>query len=107
MSKLCKVTFRLAAASIITLVPATASLADPGLPNARAHAHFIELPNDDQVRIGPDLCSDPDLQEAFNQFHFNVHHSGTPSGHIDTLGPQEGAPGLHNDRGPEIVATIC
>jgi hypothetical protein len=98
-------------ASTMALVPAGVVLADPGLPNARAHQHFIVTPNGNQVRVGPDLCADPDLQEAFNQFHFNVHHSeirvnGQPVP-IETLGPQHGAPGLHNDQGAEMEATVC
>jgi hypothetical protein len=111
MSKLCKFTLRLAAASVIALVPTSASLADPGLPNAARHKHFLVTPNGDRVSIGPDLCENPDLQQAFNQFHFNVHHSEIRVGGqpvpIATLGPQHGAPGLHNDRGAELIADRC
>ena len=108
MSKLCKFTLRLAAASVIALVPAGASLADPGLPNVRPHQHYLETPNGDRVPIGPDVCGDPDLQQAFNQFHFNVHHSATsPTNPIETLGPQHGAPGLHDDRGADLAAGPC
>jgi hypothetical protein len=93
--------------SMVALVPAGAALADPGLPNARAHQHFVVTPNGDPIQVGPDFCSDPDLQEAFNQFHFNIHHSGTLTTSIETLGPQDGAPGLHNGVGADIVATRC
>jgi hypothetical protein len=99
MSKLCKFTFRLAAASLIALVPASPSLADPTLNDVPAHRHFLETPKGDWVPIGPDICSDPDLQDAFNQFHHNVHVS---SG--STLGPQGGAPGLDDGRGGDIRA---
>ena len=115
LSKRFNFTLRLAAASVLALVPAGASLADPGLPNAGRHQHFIVTPNGDRVRVGPDFCANPDLQEAFNQFHFNVHHSSIRQGippntvtvHIDTLGPQGGAPGLHDGQGAELIATRC
>ena len=107
MSK--RFTLRLAVASVVGLVPAGASLADPGLPNAGAHQHILMTPNG-VIPIGPDFCANPDLQNAFNQFHFNVHHSaiGRPPGvPVDTLGPQDGAPGLHNDLGADMDARAC
>lgn len=94
------------ATSIIALVP-TGALADPPstLVDAPYHRHFIVTPDGDMVAIGPDVCADPNLQQAFNQFHFNVHHSALPgTGAIDTLGPQDGAPGLHDDLGAELTA---
>lgn len=111
MSKRFRFTLRLAAASVIALVPAGASLADPGLPNARAHQHVLVTPDGDRVPIGPDFCANSNLQNAFNQFHFNIHHSsiGAPPNevHVDSLGPQEGAPGLHNDLGADMEAQRC
>ena len=112
MSKLCKFTFRLAAASVIALVPAGTSLADPGLPNAGRHQHYIVTPNGDRVPVGPDFCANPDLQQAFNQFHFNVHHSeirvpGVGTVPVDSLGPQHGAPGLHDGMGADLAADVC
>ena len=95
-------TLRLAAASVIALVPAGASLADPGLSNVPRHQHFLTIPNGDQVPIGPDFCGDPDLQDAFNQFHNNIHHSVG-----ETLGPQNGAPGLHDGLGADMTAGGC
>ena len=106
MNNLSRFTLRLAAASAIALVPA-AALADPPdtLVDAPDHRHFIVTPGGDTVRIGPDICANSDLQQAFNEFHFNVHHSALPGiGHIDTLGPQDGAPGLHDDLGAELSA---
>ena len=102
MSKLCKFTLRLAAASVIALVPAGASLADPGLNNVPRHQHYLVTPYGDMVPIGPDFCDDPNLQQAFNQFHNNVHHSGALN-----KGPEEGAPGLDNDEGADLVAGRC
>jgi hypothetical protein len=69
------------------------------------HQHFIELSTGERVPVGPQICDNPNLQKAFNQFHHNVHHSFIPGvGVIHTLGPQDGAPGLNNDAGGEIVA---
>lgn len=107
MSNLSKFTLRLAAASVIALLPAGAALADPPdmLVDAPDHQHFLVTPNDDRVPIGPDICANSNLQQAFNQFHFNIHHSLLPGvGEIDTLGPQDGAPGLHDDVAADMTA---
>ena len=103
LSKRIKFTFRFAAASVIALVPAGASLADPGLTDVARHQHYLQTPNGDRVPIGPNICANPDLQDAFNQFHYNIHHnSGAP-----TNGPQDGAPGLHNKVGADMTADFC
>ena len=108
LSKRSKFTVRLAAASVIALVPSGAALADPGLTDVRPHQHFLVTPNGDRVPIGPDICGDPDLQQAFNQFHYNVHHSASgPGTDVETLGPQHGAPGLHDDRGADLTVGRC
>ena len=83
------------------------SSADPNLVDVPAHRHWQGDPANG-VQIGPRLCDNPKLQKAFNQFHFNIHHSFIPGvGTIHTLGPQNGAPGLHNGTGAEIAATLC
>jgi hypothetical protein len=98
------------AASTVILASTGASLADPNLPNVGAHRHFIETPTG-LVEVGPRLCDNPSLQQAFNQFHFNVHHShiriGGTDVYIPSLGPQEGAPGLHNGRGADLAIGRC
>ena len=105
MRKLSKFTLRLAAASVVALVPAGALADPPGtLIDAPSHRHFLVTPNGDLVPIGPDVCANPDLQQAFNQFHYNIHHSAVPGSDVDTLGPQDGAPGLHNDLGGDMTA---
>lgn len=87
---------------------ASVAVADPDLIDVRAHRHFVQVPSGDLVQVGPRLCDDPSLQDAFNQFHYNVHHSfSTPTTPVDTLGPQDGAPGLHNGKGPEVVIRPC
>lgn len=88
----------LAAALIAALTFAGPTLADPGLTSPPLHRHFIVRPDETMIPVGPQLCDNLDLQHAFNQFHHNVHHS---SGF--TLGPQGGAPGLHNDLGAEVA----
>ena len=67
--------------------------ADPNLPNVPAHRHWQGDPANG-VQIGPRLCDNPKLQKAFNQFHFNIHHSFIPpaaggQGQYDTNGPQD------------------
>lgn len=90
------------------LVPAGAALADPGLTDVRAHRHCLVTPNGDRVAVGPDLGANPDLQNAFNQFHYNVHHSASrPGVDVETLGPQHGAPGLHDGQGAELRVGGC
>ena len=108
LSKRFKFTLRLAAASVIALVPAGASLADPNLSDVRRHQHYVLTPNGDRVAVGPDFCANPDLQDAFNQFHYNVHHSATsPTTPTETLGPQHGAPGLHDGQGADLAVGGC
>ena len=97
----------LAAATILVALGASSVLADPPgmLVNPPNHRHFIETPDGDLIPVGPQICENPEMQLAFNQFHYNIHRSGDPlHGPVTTLGPQGGAPGLHNDRGAEIFA---
>lgn len=94
-----------AAVLAVTLTPTTA-LGDPNLPDVPPHRHNVLTPTGDLVEVGPRVCDDPSLQDAFNQFHNNVHQSfGVPAG--DVRGPSAGAPGLHNGNGAEIRASRC
>ena len=96
------------AASTVVLVSAGLSSADPNLPNVGAHRHFVRTPEGQLAEVGPRLCDDPSLQQAFNQFHFNVHHSEVRGiGTVPSLGPQQGAPGLHNMAGAELIIMPC
>ena len=89
-------------------VAAAVATADPNVPNIPAHRHFIQNASGQLVQVGPRLCDDPSLQQAFNQFHINIHSSATsPTTPIDTLGPQHGAPGLHNFNGAELMPRPC
>jgi hypothetical protein len=96
-------------ASIALFAFAGSGLADPpGMFTSPVpkHRHFItDEAGTKMVAVGPQICTNPNLQQAFNQFHHNVHHSFVPGvGVIHTLGPQDGARGLHNGAGAEIVA---
>ena len=67
------------------------------------HRHFV-VTSEGPIPVGPQICKNANLQQAFNEFHYNVHHSEVPGiGDILTLGPQDGAPGLNNDLGGEII----
>jgi hypothetical protein len=97
--------FGTVSASIALLAFAGPGLADPPdtLVSPPNHRHFI-VTSDGMVAVGPQICGNPEMQQAFNAFHYNVHHSEVPGiGDIPTLGPQDGAPGLHNGRGAELV----
>lgn len=61
------------AASLIGV--AAFSAAQPA-GNVPAHHHYVVI-GDKMVEVGPNVCDDPSLQHAFNQFHANVH-VGTP-----------------------------
>jgi hypothetical protein len=95
-----------AIAALALFAFAGGGLADPPgmLVQVPPHQHFVLTPTGEMVAVGPQICDHPNLQQAFNEFHFNVHHSFLPGiGEIHTLGPQNGAPGLTNDVGAELV----
>jgi hypothetical protein len=100
--------FVVASTALFALVGTGA--ADPNLVNAPPHQHFL-VKDGVWTPIGPQVCpagTNPQLQQAFNQFHFNIHHSELPGvGGIDTLGPQDGAPGLHNDIQADMEGRPC
>lgn len=83
--------------ALIGLNAATAT-ADPNLNDVPPHRHWITLTGGEQVEVGPRVCDNPNLQQAFNQFHNNLHVS---SG----FGPA--APGLHNGNGADITFSGC
>lgn len=92
----------------VLVAGATVAVADPNVPNISAHRHFVQTSSGKLVQVGPRLCDHASLQQAFNQFHINIHVSATsPTTPIDTLGPQHGAPGLHNMNGAELVIRQC
>jgi hypothetical protein len=107
MRKLVVLLTALTSALVMVLAFASIGFADPPgmLTDVPKHRHFIKTATGEMIPVGPQICENANLQQAFNQFHFNVHHSFIPGiGVIHTLGPQDGAPGLHNTAGAEIIA---
>jgi hypothetical protein len=63
-------------------------------PPVAPHRHFLQTPNG-PVPVGPQICDDPTLQAAFNQFHAAVH-----------VGPANSA--FDHDHNPvDIRAAAC
>jgi len=94
------------AASLAMFAFAGPGFADPPgmLVSPPNHRHFLVKPDGTRVPVGPQICGHPEMQQAFDEFHYNIHHSQIPPGTaIETLGPQNGAPGLHNGQGGEII----
>jgi hypothetical protein len=91
-------------AGVIFLVSPGVGGADPDLADVGAHSHWlVQGTGASQVflaKVGPNFCEDSSLQEAFNQFHNNVHRA-----ELDSIGGA--APGLHNGKGTEIVSRGC
>jgi hypothetical protein len=89
------------AAGMAGIVIAVAtSRADPNLTNVPKHRHYVRTAEGGLVEVGPRLCDNPNLQNAFNQFHNNLH---VASG--SAIGPA--APGLHNFTGAELLSGGC
>lgn len=89
-------------AGALLMIPSI-GVADPDLTTVAAHRHFILTPTGQFIPVGPDLCDnlgDPGIQQAFNQFHNNLHIATASS-----VGPV--APGLHDGQGGELVARGC
>lgn len=87
---------------VASLPFAATAFADPSLSDVGAHRHFIQTADGLGAEIGPRFCDNPALQNAFNQFHTNVHSHAGVTGEI---GPA--APGLHNGVGGEIASRAC
>lgn len=87
---------------VASLPFAATALADPSLSDVPKHRHFIQTEDGLAAEIGPRLCDNPALQNAFNQFHANVHSHDGVTGEI---GPS--APGLRNGAGAEITSRPC
>ena len=85
------------------LLPSLGS-ADPNLGDVPAHQHYlVQVSGSSMIllaRFGPDLCANPNVQQAFNQFHNNNHVLGP--GAIGRLNR-----GLNDDAHTEIVARGC
>lgn len=78
------------------------AIADPNLTlTTTAHRHYVTM-NGKLVQVGPRYCDNPNLRDAFTQFHTNTH---THNGVTGEIGPV--APGLHNSLGGEITSGPC
>ena len=82
------------------LLTVTTSRADPNLTNIPRHRHYVKTPNGSLAEVGPRLCDNPKLQNAFNQFHNNVHV-------VSASGIGPAAPGLHNHQGADLMVGGC
>lgn len=49
---------------------ASARTGDVDIPR---HQHFLISPDGEWHEVGPRVCDDPGVQNAFNEFHGNVH----------------------------------
>jgi hypothetical protein len=76
------------------------AFADPDLTTVPPHRHYILTPAGDLKQVGPRVCDNASLQNAFNQFHNNIHV-------VTSAGIGPAAPGLHNLRGAEIMSGPC
>ena len=82
------------------------AIADPNLSDVPRHRHFVAMPNGAMDEVGPRFCDNANLQNAFNQFHANIHsHHLRDGSSIGAIGPV--APGLHNGAGPELRPGPC
>ena len=60
------------------------------------HDHWLTTGSGDVVHVGPSVCDNPDIFDAWLNFHLNVH-VGTP-----------GTQAFTNDGNPvSIAATLC
>jgi hypothetical protein len=68
----------------LLLTTAAAFLMVPGPVAAQAplpigpHQHFLVLPDDTNLPVGPDICANPEADQGFFGFHQNIH-TGTPN----------------------------
>ena len=86
-------------ALVVLMIPSIGG-ADPDLPPAPRHVHWLMSGSTYIAQVGPDFCDSANLRTAHDQFHNNVHRADAGS-----VGPA--APGLHTGAGPVIVARQC
>jgi hypothetical protein len=78
------------------------AIADPDLTlTTTPHRHYVTT-NGKLTQVGPRYCDNPNLLDAFTQFHANTHSHNGVTGEIGPL-----APGLHDGRGGEITSGPC
>ena len=75
---------------------AFAFAAAPTLATVPPHNHWLTTGSGDVVHVGPFVCDNPDIYDAWLNFHLNVH-VGVP-----------GTQAFTNDSNPvSIAATLC
>jgi hypothetical protein len=75
---------------------ALAFSAVPALAAVPPHDHWLTTGSGDVVHVGPDVCTNPDIYDAWLNFHLNVH-TGVP-----------GTEAFTNESNPaSISATLC
>jgi hypothetical protein len=93
--------FLVAAITVAVLgsaVGVSVGVADPNLElTTTPHRHYIN-----GRQVGPLLCDNPALLDAFTQFDANVHSHNGVTGEIG-----DPAPGLHTGPGPVIESGRC
>lgn len=68
----------------------------PALAAVPPHDHWLTTGSGGVVQVGPDVCANPDIYDAFLNFHENVH-TGVP-----------GTQAFTNDSNPAAIsATLC
>jgi hypothetical protein len=104
VSRRANMKYRLALGAVIGVAAVFAvvatSRADPKLTDIPKHRHYVKTASGEMVPVGPDLCDNPKLQNAFNQFHNNLHV-------VSAAGIGPAAPGLHNFKGADLMAGPC
>src|SRR6476620_6571786 len=96
MKRLLVVAALMALLGTALLLTAGSAVADPDVTlTAMPHRHYVQTAHG-LSQVGPRYCDNPDLLDAFTQFHANTH---THNGVVGEIGPV--APGLHNTKGAE------
>jgi hypothetical protein len=62
-------------AAFLTIAGGALADAPPPVP---AHQHFLVLPDETLLPVGPDICANPQAAQGFYGFHQNIH-MGTPN----------------------------
>jgi hypothetical protein len=66
-----RIALALASATALVGYAAIADAQGPA-PDVPPHRHFVKI-GDTVIPVGPQVCENPSLQGAFNQFHYGVH----------------------------------
>ena len=81
---------------VASVVLAFAFSAVPALAVVPPHNHWLTIGSGNVVHVGPYVCDNPDIYDAWLNFHLNVH-TGVP-----------GTQAFTNDSNPvRITATLC